>query len=62
MGENSDLFSRQTENSEKTFPGEMQGRGEYSDLFSKNKTLKKYSLGKGRARESIQICFPKRKL
>ena len=50
MGENSDLFSRQTENSEKTFPGEMQGRGEYSDLFSKNKTLKKENLGKVRAR------------
>ena len=43
-------------NSEKIFPGKGQGKGEYSDLFSKRKTVTKYSLGKGRARESIQIC------
>ena len=33
-----------------------------SDLFPEKKTLNKYSLGKGRATDSIQICFLKRKL
>ena len=47
------VFSK-NETLKKRFPGKRQGNGGYSVFVPKNKTLKEYSLGKGKATDDIQ--------
>ena len=47
------------ENSERIFPGKGQGKGEYSDLFLKKKTLKTYDPGRARQGSVFSFVFSK---